>query len=84
MGRRTEFDPSRVTGSEGGADKARRGNPKRAAKRVGLTVFAFVASGVLIALSREYVQASSLSGALEALATVGLVFGAWRWSASFK
>ena len=84
MGRRVEFDPSRVTGSEGGADKPRRGNAKRAIKRVGVTLLAFLASGVLIALSKEYVPATSFSGALEAVVAVGLVFGAWRWSASFK
>ena len=83
-GRKVKFDPSRVAGSKGGADKPRRGNAKRAAKRVGVTLVAFLASGVLIALSKEYVPATGLSGALEAVVAVGLIFGAWRWSASFK
>jgi len=83
-GRRIKFDPSRVAGSDGSESQPHRGNAKRVIKRVGVALFAFLVSGVSIALSREYVPATSLSGALEAVVAVGLVFGAWRWSATFK
>jgi len=82
-GRAVEFDPSRVTESQGGADQHRRGNAKRMAKRIGVTLVAFLASGILLALLNEFGPGTSIFGAIGAVATVGLVFGAWRWSSSF-
>ena len=53
-------------------------------KRIGVTTLAFLAGGIFIALWREYIPPSGVSGAIMAVIAVGIVFGTWKWSEKFK
>jgi len=53
-------------------------------KRILLTFLAFIVGGVFIAIWREFVPSTSISGAVMALIAVGIVFGAWKWSERLK
>lgn len=56
----------------------------RALKRVGVTAAAFLVAGIFVALWREVVPPSTVTGAVMALICVGIVFGTWKWTERFK
>ena len=56
----------------------------RALKRVLVTFLAFLVGGVFIAVWREIVPPSGLTGAVMGIISIGIVFGVWKWSSRFK
>lgn len=56
----------------------------RTAKRLLLIFVAFLFSGIFVAVWRELIPPSAISGAIMGVIVGGIVFGIWTWSKRLK